>query len=45
MSMIRGKDREWYNEDDGPEDNSPMDTNLSRDIYQNDTVGLKRLEN
>ena len=44
MSMIRGKDSEWYNEDDGPEDNSPMDTNRSGDIYQKDTVGPKRLE-
>jgi len=35
---------EWYNEEDGPEDNSPMDTNQSGHVYQKDTVGLERLE-
>jgi hypothetical protein len=43
-STIRGKAIEWYNEDDGPEDNSLMDTNQSGDIYQKDTDGPKRLE-
>jgi hypothetical protein len=42
--MIRRKAVEWYNEEDGPEGNSPMDTNQSGDVYQKDTVGPKRLE-
>jgi len=34
---------EWFNKEDGPEDNSPMDTNQSGDEYQKDTVGPERL--
>jgi len=42
--MIREKAVEWYYEDNGPEDNSPMDTNQPGDIYRKDTVGPKRLK-
>jgi hypothetical protein len=35
---------EWCKEEDGPEDNSPMDTNQSWDIYHKHTVGPERLE-
>jgi hypothetical protein len=42
--MIHRKAVEWYNVEDGPEDNSPMDTNQSGDVYQTDTVGSDRLE-
>jgi hypothetical protein len=35
---------EWYNEEGGLEDNSPMDSNQSGDVYQKDTVGPERLE-
>ena len=35
---------EWLNKEDGPEDNSPIDTNNSGDVYQKDTVGPERLE-
>jgi len=34
----------WYNDEDGPEDNSPMDTNQSGHVYQKVTVGLEKLE-
>jgi len=44
LRTIQRKAVEWYNEQDGPEDNSPMDTNQSGDVYQEDTVGLERLE-
>jgi len=42
--MIRWKAVEWYNEGDGPEDNSPMEAYHSGDVYKQDTVGLERLE-
>jgi hypothetical protein len=42
--MIRWKAVEWYNEEDGSEDNSLIDTNQSGDVYQKDTVGPERLE-
>ena len=42
--MIQAKAVEWYNEEDGPEDYSPMDTNQSGDVYLKDTVCQKRLE-
>jgi hypothetical protein len=44
LSTIRWEAVEWYNVDDGPEDNSPMDSNQSGDFYQKDTVGRERLE-
>ena len=44
MSTIREKAVELYNEEDGLEVNSPMDTNQSGDIYLKDCVGPKRLE-
>ena len=44
LGMIWRKADEWYKEVDGPEDNSPMDTNQSGDVYQKDTVGLDWLE-
>lgn len=34
----------WYNEVDGPEDNSPMDYNQSGNKHHQDTVGAERLE-
>jgi hypothetical protein len=43
--MIRQKAVEGYNMVDGLEDNSPMDTNLSADVYQKHTVGPERLDN
>jgi len=42
--MIQRKDVEWYNENDGLENNSPMDTNQSGDVYGKDTVCPERLE-
>jgi hypothetical protein len=42
--MIRRKAVEWYNEVDGPENNSPTDTNWSGDVYQDDAVGPERLD-
>jgi len=42
--MIWEKAAEWYEEPGGPEDNSPMDTNQSGDLYQKDTVGPEWLE-
>jgi hypothetical protein len=35
---------EWYKEEDGPEVSSPIDTTQSGDVYRNDTVCPKRLE-
>jgi len=35
---------EWYKEVYGPEDNSLMDANPSRDVHQMDTVGPESLE-
>jgi hypothetical protein len=42
--MMRRKVNEWYDEVDGPEDNSLMDTNHSGDVYQQDNVGTESLE-
>jgi hypothetical protein len=39
--MVRRKAVEWFNDKDGLEDNSPMNTNKSGDVYQSDTVGPK----
>jgi len=42
--MIQGKAVEWYNEVDGQDDNSLMDTNQSEDVYLKDSVDSERLE-
>jgi len=42
--MRQEKVVEWYEEVDGPEDNSPMDTNQCVDVYQMETVRPERLE-
>jgi len=42
--MRQEKVVEWYEEVDGPEDNSPMDTNHSVHGYQIETVGPESLE-
>jgi len=44
MGAIRCEAVEWKDGEDGLEDNSPMDTNQSRDVYQKDTVSPDRLE-
>jgi len=44
LSTIREKAVEWCKEENGPEDNSPMDTNQSGDVYQKDTVCPEGLE-
>jgi hypothetical protein len=44
LSTIQRKAIEWSNEEDGPEDNNPMDTNQSGDLYQKDTVCPETLE-
>jgi hypothetical protein len=35
---------EWYIEEDGPEHNSLMDLNQSKDVYRKATVGSETLE-
>jgi hypothetical protein len=35
---------EWYNEEDGPEDNISINTNQSGNVYRKNTVGPERLE-
>ena len=44
LGTLRWEAVEWYDGEDGPEDSSSMDTNQSGDVYQNDIVGLERLE-
>jgi len=44
LDTIQWKAVEWYDGEDGPEDNSPMDLNQSGAVYQNDTVRPEGLE-
>jgi len=44
LYTIRCRAVEWYTEEDSLEDNSPMDTNQSGDLYQKHNVGLEKLE-
>jgi len=44
LRTIQGKAVQWFNEEAGPEDYSPMDTNQSGDQYHKDTVGVERLQ-
>jgi hypothetical protein len=42
--MKSRKPVEWYKEVDGLEDNSPMETNQTGDVYQMESVGPESLD-